>query len=60
MVVGADDTYTPVADARAMHAALPDSRLCVVEGAAHLPNLERPAEFNTALGEFLAKADARS
>ncbi|MFE3852584.1 alpha/beta fold hydrolase [Streptomyces griseorubiginosus] len=60
VVVGADDTYTPVADARAMHAALPDSRLCVVEGAAHLPNLERPAEFNTALGEFLAKADARS
>lgn len=57
VVVGADDTYTPVADAEAMHAALPDSVLCVIEGAAHLPNLERPAEFNRALGEFLARLD---
>ncbi|MER6246877.1 alpha/beta fold hydrolase [Streptomyces griseorubiginosus] len=60
VVVGADDTYTPVSDAEAMHAALPESRLCVIEGAAHLPNLERPAEFNAALGEFLAQVDARS
>ncbi|GAA3122250.1 alpha/beta fold hydrolase [Streptomyces echinatus] len=57
VVVGADDTYTPVADAEAMHAALPDSALHVVEGAAHLPNLERPREFNRALGEFLARLD---
>ncbi|WP_328748839.1 alpha/beta hydrolase [Streptomyces sp. NBC_00285] len=60
VAVGADDTYTPVSDAEAMHAALPESELHVFEGAAHLPNLERPAEFNTVLGEFLAKADARS
>lgn len=55
VVVGADDTYTPVADAEAMHAALPDSTLRVIEGAAHLPNLERPAEFNEMLGEFLVR-----
>ncbi|WP_405861580.1 alpha/beta hydrolase [Streptomyces sp. NBC_01515] len=54
VVVGADDTYTPVSDAEAMHAALPDSTLRVIEGAAHLPNLERPEEFNEMLGEFLA------
>ncbi|MFK4099427.1 alpha/beta fold hydrolase [Streptomyces sp. NPDC019531] len=60
VLVGADDTYTPVADAEAMHAALPESQLHVFAGAAHLPNLERAAEFNAALGEFLAKADARS
>jgi pimeloyl-ACP methyl ester carboxylesterase len=53
VVVGADDTYTPVADARAMHALLPDSTLVVVQGAAHLPNAERPAEFNAALRRFL-------
>ncbi|MFD1661142.1 alpha/beta fold hydrolase [Streptomyces caeni] len=58
VVVGEDDTYTPVADAEAMHAALPDSTLHVVAGAAHLPNLERPEEFNKALGEFLARLDA--
>ncbi|MET8564622.1 alpha/beta fold hydrolase [Streptomyces flaveolus] len=57
VVVGADDTYTPVAGAEAMHASLPDSVLHVVEGAAHLPNLERPEEFNRALAEFLARLD---
>ncbi|WP_133910957.1 alpha/beta fold hydrolase [Streptomyces sp. NBC_00582] len=58
VVVGADDTYTPVTDARAMHAALPDAVLHVVEGAAHLPNLERPEEFNRALAAFLDRIDA--
>ncbi|MFI8290480.1 alpha/beta fold hydrolase [Streptomyces sp. ms191] len=57
VVVGRDDAYTPVADAEAMHAALPDSTLVVVERAAHLPNLERPEEFDTALAAFLAGLD---
>jgi pimeloyl-ACP methyl ester carboxylesterase len=57
VVVGADDTYTPVSDAEAMHAALPDSVLHVVEGAAHLPNLERPDEFNKALEGLLVRVD---
>jgi pimeloyl-ACP methyl ester carboxylesterase len=57
VVVGADDTYTPVADAEAMHAALPDSRLHVIERSAHMPNLERPGEFNGVLGEFLRAVD---
>ena len=57
VVVGADDEYTPVSDAEAMHAALPDSALHVVEGAAHLPNLERPDEFDKALEDFLARLD---
>ncbi|MFG2867939.1 alpha/beta fold hydrolase [Streptomyces sp. NPDC048338] len=54
VIVGRDDAYTPVADAEAMHAALPDSTLVVVERAAHLPNLERPEEFDAALAAFLA------
>lgn len=58
VVVGEDDTYTPVADAEAVHAALPDSTLHVVAGAAHLPNLERPEEFDKALGAFLERLDA--
>lgn len=58
VVVGEEDTYTPVADARALHAALPDATLHVVAGAAHLPNLERPEEFNKALAEFLERVDA--
>ncbi|MER5602877.1 alpha/beta hydrolase [Streptomyces sp. NPDC002265] len=59
VVVGADDTYTPVADAESMHALLPDSTLRVIEGAAHLPNLERPAEFNAVLEAFLVRVDAQ-
>uniref|UniRef100_A0AAU2A0R7 Alpha/beta hydrolase n=1 Tax=Streptomyces sp. NBC_00093 TaxID=2975649 RepID=A0AAU2A0R7_9ACTN len=54
VVVGADDEFTPVADAEAMHAALPDSTLQVIERSAHMPNLERPTEFNRALADFLA------
>ncbi|MFI9150955.1 alpha/beta fold hydrolase [Streptomyces sp. NPDC053367] len=57
VVVGADDEYTPVADAETLHAALPDSALHVVEGAAHMPNLERPEEFDTALARLLARVD---
>ncbi|MEU9452749.1 alpha/beta hydrolase [Streptomyces sp. NPDC048277] len=60
VVVGRDDAYTPVFDAEAMHAALPHSTLRIIEGAAHLPNLERPADFNRVLGEFLARVDEGS
>jgi pimeloyl-ACP methyl ester carboxylesterase len=56
-VVGADDEFTPVSDAEALHAALPGSALRVVEGAAHMPNLERPEEFDAALAELLARVD---
>ncbi|WP_435058778.1 alpha/beta fold hydrolase [Streptomyces sp. bgisy060] len=53
IVVGREDTYTPVADAEEMHALLPHSTLAVIERAAHLPNLERPEEFDAALDAFL-------
>ncbi|MFF1652688.1 alpha/beta fold hydrolase [Streptomyces sp. NPDC058255] len=59
VVVGADDEYTPVADAAALHAALPDSTLHVVESAAHMPNLERAEEFNGVLADFLAGLESR-
>ncbi|MBT2394801.1 alpha/beta fold hydrolase [Streptomyces sp. ISL-100] len=55
VVVGRDDTYTPVADAEAMHAAIPGSTLAVIESSAHLPNLERPDVFNAALRAHLAR-----
>jgi pimeloyl-ACP methyl ester carboxylesterase len=54
VVVGSDDEYTPVGDAQYMHERIPDSALVVIEGAAHMPNLERPAEFNAELRKFLA------
>lgn len=53
ILVGSQDQITPPADAELMHREIRGSRLEVVEGAAHLSNLERPAEFNFALGSFL-------
>ncbi|MFJ5546548.1 alpha/beta fold hydrolase [Streptomyces sp. NPDC093225] len=54
VVVGADDTFTPVAEAASLHALVPGSTLAVVPDAGHLPNLEQPAAFNAALLSFLA------
>jgi pimeloyl-ACP methyl ester carboxylesterase len=54
LVVGAEDEFTPLADARLMSDAIPGAALVVVEGAAHMPNLERPADFDEALQKFLA------
>ena len=54
VIVGADDAITPLADARAMQAAIPRSTLTVIPGAGHLSNLERPDIFSRALADFLA------
>ncbi|HEX7301511.1 alpha/beta hydrolase [Lentzea sp.] len=56
VVVGSDDEYTPVADAEYMHERVPGSALVVVDGAAHMPNLERPEVFNAAVADLLAQA----
>ncbi|MFI0257471.1 alpha/beta fold hydrolase [Streptomyces sp. NPDC017056] len=59
VAVGRDDTYTPVAEAAFLHARIPDARLAVIEGAAHLPNLEQPRAFDAALTGFLAELPER-
>lgn len=53
VVVGRDDEFTPVDVARFMQERIPQSSLAVIDGAAHLPNLERSTEFNGALQYFL-------
>jgi 3-oxoadipate enol-lactonase len=54
IVHGADDQIIPVDDARTMHAAIPGSRLEVIPDAGHLPCLENPIAFNSAVRQFLA------
>lgn len=54
VVVGRDDTYTPVADAEFLHRRIPGAALAVIEDAAHLPNLEQPTAFDAVLADFLA------
>ena len=53
IVVGADDPYTPVDQAVLMHQLITASTLTVIDNAAHLPNLEKPTQFNAALLRFL-------
>jgi pimeloyl-ACP methyl ester carboxylesterase len=53
VLVGDEDTLTPVSDALAMSAAIPGSRLVTIPGAGHLAPLEQPAVVNAAIAEFL-------
>lgn len=53
VVVGEEDQITPVADAEVMQRAIQRSTLSVIAGAGHLSNLEQPAAFSRALGDFL-------
>jgi len=59
VVCGEEDVLTPPAEARALHAAIPGSRLVLVPRAGHLANLEQPEAFNTALREFLGTLPGR-
>jgi pimeloyl-ACP methyl ester carboxylesterase len=53
VVWGARDRLLPPTLASAFTAQIPDSRLVVLEGAAHIPMLEAPDELNAALLAFL-------
>jgi 3-oxoadipate enol-lactonase len=55
VIVGEQDTGTPVAMAREIHENYPGSELVVIPSAAHLANVEQPGAFNAALADFLAK-----
>jgi pimeloyl-ACP methyl ester carboxylesterase len=56
--VGSDDEFTPVGDAELIHREIRSSTLVVIEGAGHLPNLERETEFDEALSTFLTSSGA--
>ena len=53
IIWGGDDPLFPVSHATRAHAAIPDCRLTIIEGAGHTPQAERPEEFNRALLSFL-------
>lgn len=60
IIVGSDDEFTPVSDAEFMRERISHSRLAVIEGAGHMPNVERPGEFNRVVEEFLKTLAPRS
>jgi pimeloyl-ACP methyl ester carboxylesterase len=52
-VAGADDPATPVAELESIAREIPGARVAVVAQARHVPNVERPREFEAALFEHL-------
>ena len=60
VIVGDLDQPHVVATADRLAAAVAGARRAVIAGAAHLPNMERPAEFNRLVLDFLARAPERA
>jgi 3-oxoadipate enol-lactonase len=56
IIVGREDPIRPVSDAQFMHERISNSRLEIIEDAAHMTNVEQPEVFNRVLIEFLGKA----
>jgi pimeloyl-ACP methyl ester carboxylesterase len=56
IVVGDEDPFLPLDEAREIVANARNGRLEVLEDTGHLPNLERPDRFNPLLQEFLTAA----
>lgn len=54
ILVGDQDGVTPLANARAIAAAVAGARIRIIPATAHLTMMERPELFNAALIEFLA------
>lgn len=53
VVVGADDSETPVTYAEALAAGIADARLAVLDGVGHMVAAEAPAGFNELVRAFL-------
>jgi 3-oxoadipate enol-lactonase len=60
ILVGEHDVVTPPGAAKNMHNRIPNSKLHVLDNAAHMSNLENPKVFNEHLMEFLAEVTASS
>lgn len=53
LVWGTLDALTPLRDGEYMNAHIPNARMLVVDGAAHMPMVDQPERFNTEVLGFL-------
>jgi 3-oxoadipate enol-lactonase len=60
VVVGAEDEATPPAMAQELAGLLPDSRLTILPGCAHVPQLQAPEQFVDAVLPFLEDETAKT
>jgi 3-oxoadipate enol-lactonase len=54
VIAGEKDAGTPAAMSEEMARRIPNARLAVIDGAAHLSAVEKPAEFNALVRGFLS------
>jgi 3-oxoadipate enol-lactonase len=54
IVVGEHDFGTPVSAAEFLHGRIKESKLAIIKGAAHLPNVEQTPTFDRTVLDFLA------
>jgi pimeloyl-ACP methyl ester carboxylesterase len=59
VLVGDEDAFTPLDQAELIRNLIPDSELVVIDRAGHLPGLEQPERFTTALLAFLDRTRER-
>ena len=57
MICGDLDPVTPPSLSEVLAQLIPNSRLEVIPGASHLANLDKPAEFNREIDEFLSEIE---
>jgi pimeloyl-ACP methyl ester carboxylesterase len=55
LIWGEDDVRSPLFVAEQFRAAIPGARFVLIPDAGHMANLEQPALFNAAVGEFCAE-----
>lgn len=53
VINGVQDPAWTVGNAEYLRDVIPGARLALIDNAAHIPNIERPEEFNRVLGTFL-------
>jgi pimeloyl-ACP methyl ester carboxylesterase len=58
IMVGEEDKLTPVPWSTYMKENIPKSKIIVMKGSSHLPMLERPADFNRHVTEFVTSLPA--
>jgi pimeloyl-ACP methyl ester carboxylesterase len=57
LVWGSNDPIIPVEHGRAAHELMPGSRLELLDGVGHFPQLEAPHEFSRLLADFIASTE---
>jgi 3-oxoadipate enol-lactonase len=60
VLVGEQDEATPPPMSQELAALLPDARLKILAGCAHVPQLQKPEEFLAAIEGFVAEAGERA